>query len=242
MKKPSAEGGSEGCAQAAVTGRGRETQSQWAEERAGKHIVTKADKVACTASQFRGGGERKAPKRPCHCWSGRPGGWEGEELGVGRVEFESPWMGEKLDVWIWGSEMFVLEVVAVRRSGDRVEGQSRSPLRGRLGGGSSVGPWAASPLATAWGHGKAPTGRSTDICHPGRERVLVGGESPVGSMAEGSRRPGTPGWVDNFLEWTLPVNRRKPSAKRGPGRLLAGQRRLVSLLWELHDQGLCNWS
>lgn len=105
----------------------------------------------------------------------------------------SPWMSEKLDVWIWGSEMFVLEVVAVRRSGDRVEGQSRSPLRGRLGGGSSVGPWAASPLATARGHGKAPTGRSTDICHPGRERVLVGGESPVGSMAEGSRRPGTPG-------------------------------------------------
>lgn len=86
----------------------------------------------------------------------------------------SPWMGEKLDVWIWGSEMFVLEVVAVRRSGDRVEGQSRSPLRGRLGGGSSVGPWAASPLATARGHGKAPTGRSTDIRHPGRERVLVG--------------------------------------------------------------------
>lgn len=131
MKKPSAEGGSEGCAQAAVTGRGRETQSQWAEERAGKHIVTKADKVACTASQFRGGGERKAPKRPCHCWSGRPGGWEGEELGVGRVEFESPWMGEKLDVWIWGSEMFVLEVVAVRRRDSR--GTVEEPSEGQVG-------------------------------------------------------------------------------------------------------------
>lgn len=39
---------------------------------------------------------------------------------------------------------------------------------------------------------------STDVCHPGRERVPVDGESPMGSMTEGSRSLGLLGALTVF--------------------------------------------
>lgn len=133
-----------------------------------------------------------------------------------------------MDVWIWGSEeTFVPEVVAVRHGGDGVVGESRSPLRGRWGGGSSVGPWAASPFPAARGHGKAPTGRKHRRLSPWPGEGSGGRGVPDGEHDGRKQEPGTPGCVDSFLEST-PVSRRDRLPRVGPGAACGAEAARVS--------------